>query len=150
MCKSRRRVSSQGPLRSAWPPHFYLTWSNEASSWSTGRVVRRFFARFSPPRWLGASFESKAPGQRKARWIIPRNGSAQLAQLTTNSELCFLEPAVPPYAPLRVFPAFDLANAQLAQVGSPLSVLENVDALCKNHLGARLARLPQTVERNGN
>ena len=112
--------------------------------------MRLFFARFSPPRWLGASFESKAPGQRKASWIILRNGSAQLAQLATNSGLCSLEPAVLPYAPLRVFAAFGLANAQLAQVGPPLSVLEDVDALGKNHLGARLARLPQTVERNGN
>lgn len=85
----------EGPLRSAWPPHFYLAWSNEAS--------------------------------------LSRQCSLTL-----------------PYAPLRVFAAFGLVNAQLAQVGSPLSVLEDVDALSKNHLRARLARLPQTVERNGN
>ena len=100
--------------------------------------------------WFGTSFESKARGQLKASWTILRNGSAQLAQLATNSGLCSLELAVLPYAPLRVFAAFGLANAQLAQVGSPLSVLEDVDALGKKHLGARLARLPQTIERNGN
>ena len=57
--------------------------SREASWWSTGRVVRRFFARFPPSRRLGASFQSKVPGQLKASWIILRNGSAQLVQLTT-------------------------------------------------------------------
>ena len=76
-----------------WPsirrgPGRYPSWgsfrSREASWWSTGRVVRRFFARFPPPsRGLGLSFENKAPGQLKASWIILKNGSAQLAQLTT-------------------------------------------------------------------
>ena len=41
--------------------------------------------------WFGTSFESKSPGQIKASWIILRNGSAQLAQLATNSGLCSLE-----------------------------------------------------------
>lgn len=89
VCGGIPNWAPEGPLRSAWPPHFYLAWSNEAS----------------------------------------------------------LEPAA---LPLRVFAAFGLANAQLAQVGLTLAVLEDVGALCKNHLGARLARLPQTVERNGN
>ena len=41
--------------------------------------------------WFGTSFESKSPGQIKASWIILRNGSAQLAQLATNSGLFSLE-----------------------------------------------------------
>ena len=43
-----------------------------------------FFRPIPPPsRGLGLSFENKAPGQLKASWIILKNGSAQLAQLTT-------------------------------------------------------------------
>ena len=80
------RPSGDGPRcpanRDATPPGGSFG-SREASWWSTGRVVRRFFARFPPSRRLGASFQSKAPGQLKASWIILRNGSAQLVQLTT-------------------------------------------------------------------
>lgn len=89
-----------------------------------------------------ARYETLAEHRRRLGQVQDSCRSPQLAQLATNSGLCSLELAVLPYAPLRVFPAFDLANAQLAQVGSPFAVLEDVGALGKNRLGARLARLP--------
>lgn len=53
------RPSSDSPRctvnRDATPPGGSFG-SREASSWSTGRVVRRFFARFPPSQRLGASF----------------------------------------------------------------------------------------------
>lgn len=75
-----------------WPsirrgPGRYPSWgsfrSREASWWSAGRVVRRFFRLIPPSRRLGLSFENKALGHLKASWIILRNSSAQLSQLAT-------------------------------------------------------------------
>lgn len=108
--------------------------------WYVGRRPRRF-------REGGRALRDPGRAQEEAR-----TGTRFLPQSPTRSighELGVVLPGAGG-APLRVFPAFGLANAQLAQVGSPLAVLEDVGALCKNHLGARLARLPQTVERNGN
>ena len=42
------------------------------------------FRPILPITMTWASFERKAPGQLKASWIILRNGSAQLSQLTTS------------------------------------------------------------------
>ena len=66
--------------------HLWLAegWSETLSWRSTERVVRRYFARWSPLRLLGTLSEIKTPGQQSPNWIILRNIDAQLAQLTTN------------------------------------------------------------------
>ena len=71
-CPANRDATPQGVFREQ-RGKLVVNWTSCAT----------FFRPIPPSRRLGASFQSKVPGQLKASWIILRNSSAQLVQLTT-------------------------------------------------------------------